>query len=415
MFLRTVGIAVLGLAVGKVQESNVGIKQLLDMTRYPQAQCLDGTPGGFYIHGNGSMSSKWYIHHSGGGWCSTRVGDSQGTTVDSCHHRKFTSLGSSSDKFYAPSTDNFGGDYGSGDPAKNPMMHDWNKVKLIYCDGGSFSGRNQSAAEDLHFKGNFILDAIIDTLKEEYGLGHASDVVVSGGSAGGLATYLHVDQWRDNLPSSTFVVAMPDGGFFLDWAASKPATSLHSYAYELRADFHDANASVNKDCMAAAKSSGIEESVCMFAEHTVAFIKTPLFALQSVTDSWQLGNELGFQDAAHVNEYRVAATSRILTAFGDRTDRGGFIDSCVHHCGMWDELVIDGVRMADAFTLWYTSQRTAWTQKSVPTGKRFWWQAQAFPCQECCGKGRLYVESPFVNETHNPFKTTWTHELSLLV
>jgi hypothetical protein len=285
MFCRTVGIAVLGLAFANSQKSNVGIKHVLDLEKYPQARCLDGTPGGFYVYGNGSTNSKWYIHHTGGGWCSTRVGYQQGSTADNCHHRKFTMMGSSSDKFYGPTIEDFGGDYGSGDPAKNPMMHDWNKVKLIYCDGGSFSGRNQSVANDLHFKGSFILEAIIDTLKAEYGLGHASDVVVSGGSAGGLATYLHVNQWRDSLPLSTFVVAMPDGGFFLDWASSKPDTSAHSYAYELRADFQDFNASVNKECIAATKSSGIDESVCMFAEHTVAFIRTPLFALQSVVDS----------------------------------------------------------------------------------------------------------------------------------
>ena len=31
----------------------------------------------------------------------------------------------------------------SADPKKNPMMWDWNKVVLIYCDGGSFSGRRE--------------------------------------------------------------------------------------------------------------------------------------------------------------------------------------------------------------------------------------------------------------------------------
>lgn len=404
MIPAIVAAVALGLVCGQVQgATQVGIKHLLDLKKYPDARCLDGTPGGFHIFSNGTSSSKWYIHHSGGGWCSQRVVDSQQSTVDSCHHRFSTRLGSSSEEFYPSVIQDFnaGGDYGSGDPSRNPMMHDWNKVQLIYCDGGSFSGRNQTtttvAGKELHFKGNFILEAVIATLKEEYGLGSASDVVISGGSAGGLATYLHVDQWRNSLPPSTFVVAMPDGGFFLDWNASKPAESAHSYAYELRAIFHDFNASVNQECMMEVKASGIDESICMLAEHTVAFIQTPLFALQSVVDQWQLENELGSKDVESTNEYREATTSRILTAFGNRFDRGGFIDSCVHHCGMWDELFIDGVRMADAFSSWYDAQHTAWIHKVAPRGQRFWWQAKAFPCKDCCGNGLLYVESPIVD------------------
>ena len=32
------------------------------------ALCLDGRPGGYYFRA-GAASSKWYIHHEGGGWC----------------------------------------------------------------------------------------------------------------------------------------------------------------------------------------------------------------------------------------------------------------------------------------------------------------------------------------------------------
>ena len=48
------------------------------------------------------------------------------------------------------------------------------------------------------------------------GLGAASDVVVSGCSAGGLATYLHVDRWAAALPKAK-VRGLPDSGFFLDF------------------------------------------------------------------------------------------------------------------------------------------------------------------------------------------------------
>lgn len=369
--------------------SQEAVLHKLDLRKYPLATCIDGTPGAFYT-ASGAAGRRWYVHHSGGGWCAMDVPDSQGSTVDSCHHRRNTSLGSSNP--YAPKTVLGGaGGYISDDQAQNPLMHDWNKVQMIYCDGGSFSGRNETLTlvdgVSLYFRGNYILEAVIDTLKTEYGLANASDVVVSGGSAGGLATYLHADKWRASLPASTFVVGMPDGGFFLDWDESKPATSRHSYAKEMRKNFFDFNASagVNAACITAFTAAGGDSSACYFAEHTIDFIKAPIFALQSYVDSWQLGNELGSDSASQINMYREAAMSRLQARFAMRSDRGGFFDSCQHHCGLWDQLLIDGIRMADAFTTWYEAQRAAWETGTLVAGKRIWSQEEAAPCHECCG------------------------------
>ena len=46
------------------------------------------------------------------------------------------------------------------------------------------------------------------------GLSDASDLMVSGCSAGGLATYLHTDQWCDAFPKAK-CAGLPDSGFFL--------------------------------------------------------------------------------------------------------------------------------------------------------------------------------------------------------
>ena len=42
------------------------------------------------------------------------------------------------------------------------------------------------------------------------GMKNATEVVISGGSAGALAVYLHADAIRSRLPASAKVVAMPD-------------------------------------------------------------------------------------------------------------------------------------------------------------------------------------------------------------
>ena len=149
--------------------------------------------------------------------------------------------------------------YWSSDPAENPLMHNWNMVELAYCDGGSFSGtrgkspsqsfldqssagmlswiyfdklrRDYVAATPLvtpsgalvHFRGAAIVEAVQDTLlTDAYGLASATDVVVSGCSAGGLATFMQCDRWADRLTSASAsadglkVRCLPDSGMFLD-------------------------------------------------------------------------------------------------------------------------------------------------------------------------------------------------------
>ena len=114
----------------------------------------------------------------------------------------------------------------SNTTALNPLMAGWTKVLVQYCDGASWAGLNRSMttyvdpesgqATELHFAGKANLDGLITSLKADSSLEFASakDVVVSGGSAGGLATYLHTDTFRAALPD-TRVVGMPDAGFFM--------------------------------------------------------------------------------------------------------------------------------------------------------------------------------------------------------
>lgn len=385
---------------------------IIDLKRYPLATCLDGSPGAFYFWKATSAPSqqKWVIHHVGGGWCSTDVPDTQMTTVDSCYHRSATSLGSSAPSFYPRNASVgwtiWGYDQSMiADPAQNPLMHDWNKVALVYCDGGSFSGRNstptQTKDRTLHFHGSYIREAVMGTLLDEYGLKSATDVVITGASAGGLSTYLHVDQWRHAIPESAFLVGLADGGFFLDWSLTKPAQSLNSYAHELRSDFFAFNASagVNGACVAARATVAGDVSDCYFAEHTLPFIKSPIFALQSTVDAWQLPNELGTTaDATLINEYRVRSISRLQETLLADPKHGGFIDSCMHHCGMWDNLVVDGWRAADAFVAWYAAQRASWQAGTVPQSMA-WWQGKKWPCTECCGTSDTVIQGLDVPKT----------------
>jgi STAM-binding protein len=237
------------------------------------------------------------------------------------------------------------------------------------------------------------------------GLSMATDVVVSGCSAGGLATFLHTDQWCDALATDAKAlskcVGLPDSGFFLDYqsplAPGKPLPSLveeagassrralttpaGNYHAGLRWCFEAFNASagVNQDCIAAKNTGGSPSDsptyLCMFAEHTAVFTHTPLFALQSEYDSWQTGHVLHPGDS--VQRLGDNLTKRIqANLFGPHPVSGAFLDSCHHHCGAWNQIRIDGQLVSEAFAQWYADM--------APGTKRVWKQGQAYPCDDCC-------------------------------
>ncbi len=59
-----------------------------------------------------------------------------------------------------------------------------------------------------------------DLLLADYGLSKAQLVILTGGSAGGLSTFLHVDHVASRL-SFARVVGLPVCGFFLDHGAQR--------------------------------------------------------------------------------------------------------------------------------------------------------------------------------------------------
>lgn len=327
------------------------------------AVCLDGTPGAYYFRsGSGSGANKWYVHHQGGGWCDSPA---------SCAGRALTDLGSS--KAY-PVSQNLGGGYFSQNSTENPMMYNWNVAFLRYCDGGSFSGSNSSVTvapnkQILHFRGKHILHAVVDELIAKHGLSRATDMVISGCSAGGLATYLHVDYWKQRAPAAAHVVGLPDSGFFLDFEGPPKYHSRIRWVF----DFMNCSSGVNEMCVKDKQAAG-DSYRCMFAEHVSPYIRVPIFPLQPEYDSWQIANNLGNNSTGIVNNWGATLTTLVNKNLLARSQNGVFLDSCVHHCGGWSTIHIDGDVQAVAFQKWYTD----------PARKAQWVQKQPYVCAACC-------------------------------
>ncbi|KAE8696579.1 Pectin acetylesterase 5 [Hibiscus syriacus] len=173
---------------------------LLHRAKATGALCLDGSlPGYHFQKGFGSGSNNWLLHIEGGGWCNS---------IETCNIRKRTALGSSN---YMDRLVPFAGIL-SRQPSQNPDFYNWNIVKIRYCDGASLAGHPESEFKNgtkLFFRGQLIWEAIMSELLS-LGLSKAKQALLSGCSAGGLATLIHCDDFRDHLPKDAIVKCLAD-------------------------------------------------------------------------------------------------------------------------------------------------------------------------------------------------------------
>lgn len=159
---------------------------------------LDGSSYGFYWKPSQSgKSTKWTISIEGGGWCYNEA---------ECYSRSKGALGTS--KAW-PATMPFSLDptgfhfrqweMGCMNAKGDTLDMDCNAIYLPYGDGASFSGFRgkpwtvPGTNEKLFFRGIKNLDATIEWALR-HGLANATELVVTGVSAGGLSSFLHVDR-----------------------------------------------------------------------------------------------------------------------------------------------------------------------------------------------------------------------------
>ncbi|KAK9069302.1 hypothetical protein SSX86_013418 [Deinandra increscens subsp. villosa] len=326
------------------------------------AYCLDGSvPAYHFQKGFGSGSRRWVLHLEGGGWCNT---------IASCSFRKTTALGSSK---YMDHQVQFSGIL-SCDPSSNPDFYNWNKVKIRYCDGASFTGHpknfynwnkvkirycdgasftghpksEQNNDTKLFFRGQLIWEAMMDELLS-IGLSNAQEALLSGCSAGGLATLIHCDDFREFLPKDARVKCLSDGGFFLNEKDIAGNATIQSFYHDV-VNLQGAAGSLKKDCVAK-----MEPSKCFFPQNIVKSISTPVFLVNPTYDFWQIRNILVPSSADPFGHWHKCELSihncspeqiqvlqgfrnsflKALSEFQQMKDVGMFINSCYIHCQTW--------------------------------------------------------------------------------
>ncbi|CAI5995475.1 unnamed protein product, partial [Closterium sp. NIES-64] len=237
------------------------------------AKCLDGSPPGYYFRpGTGSGKSMWHIYLPHGGWC---------FSPDQCLRRSKAYLGSST--FYPQDPTNVNlspgfngilnssneaaisqlepcssflsppplphsplqnlspGFYGmlSSNSSINPHFHNWNLVRLIYCDGGGYSGTagrvevgSNGNSTTIYLDGWKIVQAVIQDLKSKQGIRSADQILLVGSSAGGQAAVALCDRIAGAFPWAA-TKCVSDSGFFIDSKDRKGGNTWRANAQSL--------------------------------------------------------------------------------------------------------------------------------------------------------------------------------------
>lgn len=259
------------------------------------AVALDGTPAALYLRrGQGADEGKYVLFFEGGGWCES---------PEDCVSRSNTSLGSSrySTSGYAAR------DLLQPDCTLNPRFCNHSMVYAQYLDGTSRSSDVEApvvvGGSTIYHRGHRILGATLEALLSPSGpgeglpsLARASELIITGSSAGGLTTYLHSDEISGAvlaLNPACAIRAIPEVGFFIDgvsiWGA-RIMTSVFARVAEFGNVTGGSPTQVNAACVAATPPPLRHH--CFMAQFTLPFTTTPTFVVNSMVDEWQAENIL---------------------------------------------------------------------------------------------------------------------------
>eukprot|EP00930_Biecheleria_cincta_P095901 TRINITY_DN87793_c0_g1_i1.p1 TRINITY_DN87793_c0_g1~~TRINITY_DN87793_c0_g1_i1.p1 ORF type:complete len:735 (-),score=80.04 TRINITY_DN87793_c0_g1_i1:136-2340(-) len=340
---------------------------------HPRARCMDGSPMTYYVAPSSGAAGrgKWLLYFQGGGWCSgaSTLSNLPGYSPsedaghpDLCEQRARGYHGSSSDDRQSRDFSQRG--FLSGNPAINPMMYNWNRVLLRNCDGTLFLGNADMSASAaggmLHLRGHDNALAVVQALLEKHGLDEATEVVLAGCSAGGVAVVMLADELRRIIQAAVaarmgplrqvFVVSLADSGIFPEWRNPVPRGVLHFPQFQWLAMHANVTYALPQACRDAGHAWR-----CLFVGTALPYVSTPVFVLQSMVDSWHVVDS-GDRPALEALRERL----REEAVRGISGPHGAAIDNCFHHCEAWGDIVWGGLTNREVFENWYIARREAW-------------------------------------------------------
>jgi len=345
--------------------------------KYDEARCMDGTRSGYYYEASSqsSDSKKWVLYLFGGGECDNQY---------SCEYQLNTSLGSS--KYFAPSYDSSSGWYLASDYCPyNQGLCQWNHVGVPYCSQDLHSGQVTTKSDDtfgLYFSGHIILKNILDDLDELHNLKDATEIVVTGASAGGIGVWMNVDYIKQRYPNARVTAATIAGYYFFasyydGVNHTEPGGMADFRESGIKAAYKLYNAYVDESCKAAYEAKNADPAACMLSNNSFPYIDSDSYAIQAQSDQTVLtGHDCFPQDymfeapeqqfiADWSNNMSVglapllSKNHKIIDNITDKRRTGAFSAACyIHGDFSHSKPLINGINYNQAFNSFYFNYST---------------------------------------------------------
>ena len=272
------GVTVCDTGRGPIPQAQpINITRLNSAT-HPTAKCMDGSPGAYYFskssaNASTSASTSWIIELEGGGECASKK---------LCDSRKGSALSSS--KYFKQSL-HFGA-LNTDDPINNPKLRTFNRVFIPYCSQDLWTGQRtvqNTETFNYYFSGHLILQAVLEELESNHHLTHATNIILTGESAGGIGVWPNVDWLASRYPAARTVAAPIAGFYFFAHPYLGPEHTSSGLAdfrkeawpshYKLWGSF------VNTEC-----AKNMDPSYCILANNSFPFVAVESFVIEAQTD-----------------------------------------------------------------------------------------------------------------------------------
>jgi hypothetical protein len=273
--------------------NNFMAQNIINLSEYPDAICNDGSPASFFKrNGVGSGAKRWIIHLEEGGFCGEfpLSFGSFVTYFNVCPlRRQQTPIYVSTDQ--DPSGYRYSGGILNGLEENNPDFYTWNHIEVRYCSSDIWSGDSSRVIANepyvWQFKGLKILDAVMNTLKNNHGLNEATNVILSGSSAGGFGILAQGDYLKNSFLSSKDVVLLSDSS----WVQNFNNLNGHNFFGLLfERNIIYLNGRPDDSC---SLRLGLDNHKCFIGTEAYADLSTPTFIIQDQLDEFYLNMAYG--------------------------------------------------------------------------------------------------------------------------
>ena len=304
------------------------------------AVCNDGSPAVyFYQPAEVGSEDKWVIWFEGGGGCNN---------PEECMKRWKEQRWLMTSTKTGPRADKAG--ILSDDPEVNPDFHAWNHVMLNYCSSDNWAGDDVYKEDDIEiiFAGHDIVTAAFEDLSK-LGMSSATDVLVTGSSAGGGGVTHNVDRIAENFPEGV-VRAVIDSS----WNPNYAPEMLPADPAELRKDaVAFRNQQLDASCVEAL---GDEGYLCSSVHIAAEYLETPTFFYVDQADRKHLElYDLPSMEESEREEFLAERAAAVVESIEDLD--AVFSPFVTYHTAItndhWQDVVVDGLTFQEVLGNWY--------------------------------------------------------------